>query len=104
MNLRALDTVEDDLVSAARRIEKGRAGYGLRVFTEYRAVLDNIAQNPQMYPPVEDALSGREFRNALLGRLGYRVVYEVRKSELLIVAVLYTGRQPELWHPRVPEE
>ena len=76
---------------------------GVRLFAEYRAALENVERFPQLYPLVEDGLPGREFRNAVLTRLNYRIVYEVRVSEVLVVAVLYTGRQSDLWHARITD-
>ena len=103
MNVRVLEPAEDDLRFAVRRLERARPRWGDRLLAEYRNALENIERFPQLYPLVEDELPGREFRNAILERLKYRIVYEVRTTEVVVVAVLHTDRRPNLWHSRLDE-
>ena len=104
MIVRTLEAADADLVAAYRYLEGERPGMGTRLLAQYRAALENIERFPQMYSLVEDELPGREFRNAILERLKYRIVYEVRASEVLVVAVLSTYRRPDLWHFRITDE
>src|SRR2546425_1012988 len=104
MTIRVLDAVDGDLISAARFLEQRRPEWGLQLFAEYRTVLENLERFPQLYALVEDELPGREVRNALLARLKYRIVYEVRNEEVLVVAVLHTSRRENLWHSRLENE
>lgn len=104
MTVRALDAADLDLLLAARRLEQARPGWGVRLFAEYRAVLENLERFPQMYGLVEDELPGCEVRNAVLPRLKHRIVYEVREAEVLVVAVLHTSRRDNLWHARLENE
>lgn len=104
MTVRALDAVDTDLLLAARRLEQARPGWGTRLFAEYQTVLENLERFPQLYGLVEDELPDREVRNAILDRLKYRIVYEVREAEVLVVAVLDTSRRENLWHSRLESE
>lgn len=104
MNVRVLAAAKDDLRSAGRYLEERRSGLGFRLYAEYGAVLERLEQFPQMNPLVEDEVLGREFRNAILERLKFRIVYEVRETEVLVVAVLHTSRHDNLWHTRLDDE
>lgn len=103
MNIRTLPVAEDELAAAARRLERARPRWGGRLLSEYHAALENVERFPQLYPLVEDEVPDREFRNAIFERLKYRVVYEVRSDEVVVVAVLHTDRRPNLWHFRLDE-
>jgi plasmid stabilization system protein ParE len=103
VTIRTLDTAEADLFAAYRYLEGERPGVGARLLASYRAALENIERFPQMYSPVEDDLPDRELRNVIFERLKYRVVYEVRPSEVLIVAVLSTRLRPASWHDRITD-
>lgn len=102
MILRVLETVEPAVFAAAREQELTRAGWGTRLLVEYRAALENIERLPAMYPLVDDPIPGRECRNARLGRLPYRVVYEIRADEVLVVAVVHTSQREGTWHDWLP--
>jgi plasmid stabilization system protein ParE len=104
MIVRVLAAAKDDLRSAGRFLEERRLGLGIRLYAEYGAVLERLERFPQMNPLVDDELPGREVRNAILERLKYRIVYEVREAEILVVAVLHTRRRDNLWHTRLLEE
>ena len=104
MTTRVLDAAEADLVAAHRFLEGERSGLGARLLADYRAALENVERFPKMYSPVEDELSGRELRNVILERLKYRIVYEVRPTEVLVVAVLSTRQRPNSWHDRLTDE
>ena len=104
MIVRALEAVDADLLFAARRLERARPGWGVQLFAEYRTVLGDLEQFPQVHALVDDELPGHEVRNALLRRLKYRIVYEVRASEILVIAVLHTSRRDNLWHSRLKLE
>ena len=104
MKIRVLDPVEEDLLQAAIRLEEARPGYGDRLLGQYRRAIELLERYPRLHALVDDGITGREFRDVLLRRLKYRIVYELRESELLIVAVLHTSRDEKLWHPRLGDE
>jgi plasmid stabilization system protein ParE len=67
----------------------------------WEAGLTAIETAPRLHPPAEDAPTGYEVRNYLLPKYGYRIVYQVRPDELLVVAFLRTSRRPGSWHDRL---
>lgn len=102
MTVVELETVPPALHAAARVLETARRGRGARLLVEYRSALESIERFPALYPLVADPLPSRECRNALLGRLPYLVVYEVRPDEVLVVALIHTSRRDGVWHSWVP--
>ena len=101
MIVRVLDGAEADLDSAAVRLEARTSGVGFRLVREYGSALERLESQPYMNPLVDDPLPDREIRNALILRATYRIVYEVRSEECLVLAVLDTRRRPGRWHSRI---
>ena len=72
-----------------------------RLWRYWLEALDKIEANPQRYPPADDAPTGREVRNYILPRYGYRVVYEVAGPDVTIVALSHGRRRGRHWLPRL---
>ena len=103
MTVRALAPAEADLLAAAGYLNGERPGVGDRLVDQYERVLATVERLPQLYPLVDDEVPEREFRNAILTRFRYRVVYEVRPDEVVVVAVAHTSLHPTHWHARVAD-
>jgi plasmid stabilization system protein ParE len=103
MTLRTTPAAIEDVAYLADQLEIDRAGRGARFLAAYRTAAENIERFPQMYPDAGDGLPGLEIRNALLDRFEYRVVYLVRETEAVIVAVTHARRRSGSWHSRVTE-
>ena len=84
--------------SAAAAARRGRA----------RARADS-SRPPARTPPAEDGPPGGEFRNYLTRRYGYRIVFEVTPTEVIVFAVVRCARRPGFWlarrtDPNPPEQ
>jgi toxin ParE1/3/4 len=70
-------------------------GLGLRFVREVRASLERIADNPLMYPVIE-----QDMRRALLHKFPYSVYFVNESDAVSVVAVLHQHRQPGHWKSR----
>ena len=72
------------------------------LYDEFEAGLERIAATPRAHPPAEDGPPGGEFRNYLTRRYGYRMVFEVTPTEVIVLAVIRGARRPGFWNSRRP--
>ena len=101
MIVRVPEAAETDLYSAAARLEARKSGVGYRLIREYNAALERIESQPFLNPPVDDPIPNREIRNALILRASYRIIYEVRPAECVVIAVVDCRRRSGNWHGRI---
>jgi plasmid stabilization system protein ParE len=59
------------------------------------ACFGRVAENPHSYPVVYS-----ETRRALIRRFPYSVFYIVELSEIVVIGVLHTRRDPKSWQSR----
>ena len=97
MVLRLRSAARDDLAAAARWYETQEPGLGRQFLAEVRLILQRIRSNPAAYPA-----SYRGTRRALIRRFPYGVIYlpVPDQSYIVVLAVLYCGRDPNLWRQR----
>jgi plasmid stabilization system protein ParE len=76
--------------------EDRRAGLGTEFLAEVRAVIRRISANPRMHTIVY-----KDVRKAVVRRFPYVVLYRVEPTEILVVAVFHTSRDPQDWMVRV---
>lgn len=99
-SFRLLEGAADDLAGAVRWYEGQRSGLGADLFHKFAQALARISQHPQLGEPV--FVKGRDrLRRARIDRFPYRIVYEIRPDEIVIVAVGHTSRKPNFWKTRV---
>lgn len=92
MNVRELPATLDDIMAAVAYLERQRSGTGDRLILAYEDAVDQIERFPQFYPLVEDDHPPHEIRNALLHPFDYRLIYLVRPTEAVALAVSHTSR------------
>lgn len=104
MNLYVLPEAHGDMSEALIwLVGKRRYGAIRTLWQGWQTGLDAIIANPRMYSLAEDAPAGVEVRNYLLPRSQYRIVYLVRSSDLVVIALTRGRRQQELWLSRLPQ-
>jgi len=86
---------DQELLDQARYIEERRTGYGERFIAAFRDARDLIS----LYPRI-GRKEGR-VRIWKMRRFKYKVVYVVRKDEILILAIAHTSRRPGYWRYRL---
>ncbi len=86
----------DDAVDfyCAERLE-----LGLEFFDEVRQTIGRIIEHPDAWPLIAPLT-----RRCLTHRFPYSVIYQVRREELVILAVMHMHRSPKVWRSRLPEQ
>lgn len=92
--------VEQDVTEAAAWYDAQQAGLGEEFREEVIQVFDTLAVNPLLYSRRHP---GKDIRWRYPDRFPYRVVYEVREAEQVVVvaAVLHAARHDRHWQRRV---
>ena len=76
--------------------ERRRSGLGPRFVMAVQGVLDRIVNQPDFYPLVEG-----DVREARVRRFPFCVYYRRDASQILVLAVFHTSRDPSGWLRRV---
>jgi plasmid stabilization system protein ParE len=84
--------VGSDLAGGYGWYEEQRAGLGEEFLVAVDATFDRIQQFPDMYTRVHG-----EVRRAVVDRFPYAVFYRVEPLRLVVLTVLHTARDPNLW-------
>lgn len=88
--------VAGDLSEAIDWYDSRRSGLGEEFVSEYWSTIDRITAHPFAY-----AINETGLRACRLGRFPYVVHYRFSEAELLIVAVMFGGRDTSGWIDRV---
>lgn len=70
----------------------------------WEAALDDILAMPRRFPPVGNSPTGREFRECILIRLGYRIIFEVAGNEIRVSAFVSTRQHQNRWLDQLDAE
>jgi len=96
MNIRFLDVASQELDDARDFYNLEKEGLGDDFWQEVKHALNSITVFPEAWHPL--SLRTRRCR---LRRFPYGVIYQIRKDELLIIAVAHLHRKPDYWKKRV---
>ncbi len=96
MTLRFLAPARAELEKAIDFYNLQSAGLGFEFAVEIRKTLERIVQYPDAWHPL--SLRTRRCRT---NRFPYGVVYQVRDSGILIVAVMHSHQHPHSWKTRL---
>lgn len=91
-----LPEARQDILDGRGFFEQRHPGLGAAFAVEVMAVLDRIADQPEMYGEANPGVRAVGVR-----RFGYVVYYRVRPGGVEIIAVLHGGRDPSAWQGRV---
>jgi toxin ParE1/3/4 len=86
---------EEDVRQGYLWYEERQAGLGQRFITALDAALAAIQERPEAYHQVEG-----EVRRALAKRFPYGIFYVVEPQRIVVLAVLHTARDPQVWQAR----
>jgi len=81
--------------AAADWYDQQRQGLGTRFVAAVRAVRDRIATQADSYPQVY-----KYVREAPVKRFPYCVYYSVEGTQVVILSVFHTSRDPAIWQSR----
>jgi toxin ParE1/3/4 len=101
MTLIILPAARKESEQAAEWYEDQRPGLGGEFLLALAAAYEDIERHP--HRPLRIRFSGigeREFHQKMIRRFPYKIIYEVRVDEILVVAVAHTSRKPHYWADR----
>ena len=84
------------LEAAGMYLEDSRKGTGVEFIDQVESILEVASDHPNIFPRVP-GVSGDEIRRGLSRKYGYWVIYELRKQDLLVLAVWHGSREPQGW-------
>jgi plasmid stabilization system protein ParE len=96
LKARFLRAAQNDLQEAARYYERQRPGLGAEFREEIRSTIERIKKLPDAWHPLS-----QNTRRCQTRRFPYGVIYQVRREEILIVAIAHLHREPERWKNRL---
>lgn len=96
MRVRLLPEARAEFDAAGDYYEAQRSGLGKDFVAKVRAVFQRIRANPRLH-----AVVYRDVRKALVERFPFIVLYREAGSEVIVVSVFHTSRDPAAWQSRV---
>ena len=102
MNIVLLEAADREMNAAAERYESSRMGLGAEFLLEIDHALALLQRQRHIGKVAFDS-TGR-FREFSLGRFPYRLVYEIARDEVVILAVGHHSRRPGYWLNRVQDQ
>jgi len=98
MNIRFLEPAAAELYEAIVYYNIQRNGLGLEFAKEVEDTIERIKQNPEAWTTIS---TSKQARRCLTNRFPYGIIYQIRKSTILIVAVMHLKRRPQTWQSRL---
>lgn len=95
--LRSSEPASEELADAVQWYEARRAGLGGEFFDAVGATAALVETNPEIGAPIS---ADRQTRRMLVPRFPYQVVYRLRPTEIVIVAIAHLKRRPGYWKQR----
>ena len=86
---------EDDLKEAYSWYEDKRTGLGYDFLLQVDAGLNFIARNPNIHP-----IEYKGTRKHVVKRFPYKIIYLVKKEQIIVLAVIHGRRSPALIRKR----
>jgi len=98
MNIRFLEPAAAELYEAIVYYNIQRNGLGLEFAKEVQDTIERIKQNPEAWTTIS---TSKQARRCLTNRFPYGIIYQIRKNNILIVAVMHLKRRPQTWQFRL---
>jgi plasmid stabilization system protein ParE len=96
MRIRFLEIAEIELDEAFQYYNYEAVGLGDDFLAEVLDTLDRIAGFPEAWHPCS-----KRTRRCQTRRFPYGIVYQIRKQEILIIAIADLHREPDYWENRL---
>ncbi|WP_244083866.1 type II toxin-antitoxin system RelE/ParE family toxin [Desulforhabdus sp. TSK] len=91
-----MEIAEIELDEAIQYYNYEVAGLGDDFLTEVLDTLDRIARFPEAWHPCS-----KRTRRCQMRRFPYGIIYQIRKAEILVIAVENLHREPNCWEDRL---
>jgi len=95
--IRTGEPASDEFTEAVRWYEARRSGLGAEFFDAVAATVSLIETNPEIGTTIS---TDGHTRRALVARFPYQVVYRLRPTEIVMVAIAHLKRRPGYWKNR----
>jgi len=96
MRIRFLEIAQIELDDAVEYYNYEVPGLGESFLTEVLNALDRIGKYPEAWQP-----SSKRTRRCQTRRFPYGIMYQIRKDEILVVAIANLHRKPDYWKDRI---
>ena len=96
MQIRFLEIAQIELDEAIQFYNKEDSRLGDLFLTEILKSLERIAKFPQSWHPCS-----KRTRRCRTRRFPYGIIYQIRKEEILVVAIANLHRKPDYWRERI---
>ena len=100
MKLRFAEQAEIEVAESWRWYEERRALVADEFLEELARVLRRIEDSPEQFPREETNRSSYDVRRCRLSRFPFRVIYQLRQVEVVVLAVAHNRRRPGYWRDR----
>ena len=97
MTIRTSAPASDEFREAVRWYETQRPGLGGEFFDAVAATLSLIQANPEIGMTISH---DGQTRRVLVARFPYQVVYRLRPTEIVVVAIAHLKQRPGYWTSR----
>lgn len=95
--LRSVRQASDEFTEAVRWYEERRVGLGGEFFDSVVAMMETITASPEIGAAVG---TDTRTRRVLVPNFPYQVVYHLRPTEIIVVAIAHLKRRPGYWKAR----
>ena len=96
MRIRFLEIAQIELDDAIAYYNYEAPGLGDAFLAEVLSALDRIGAHPEAWHPCSNRT-----RRCQTRRFPYGIIYQIKKDEILIVAIANLHRKPEYWKDRI---
>ncbi|EAQ78317.1 type II toxin-antitoxin system RelE/ParE family toxin [Blastopirellula marina] len=97
MNLRILGEAEAEIEAARQYFNRQAFALGDRFLDDLELALERISTSPESFAKLETLPPNDPYRRALLKVFRYAVIFVILETEVVVVAVAHTSRQPNYW-------
>lgn len=97
-----LPLAESELAEAMTYYDAAKPGLGTEFSAELLHAIHLLLDNP-FAGKITRLPAKVAYREYLLRRFPYRIIYRIEDDVLLIVAIIYQGRRPGYWRNRIQE-
>jgi toxin ParE1/3/4 len=89
------------VIDRASYYETQQVGLGRDFTTEVENVWRTVEAQPRLFGRVKSGKAGREIREALVHRFPFVVTYEVRGTDVVVLAVTHVRARRRTWPRRL---
>lgn len=98
MMLRILKEAQQDLENSVDYYNGESPSLGYEFADEFYHTIDRIFDNPDAWPAIS-----KRTRRCLTRRFPFAVIYQIRDTTILVIAVMHLNRHPDYWKERSGE-